>query len=82
VRLRETKLIYDLEDFRNQTGIALSPEDDDQEIDTLGGLVVSLRSAAESAGISILVDVPAGAGYPPEISAAVYWSCVEAMKVM
>jgi CBS domain containing-hemolysin-like protein len=32
----------DLEDFRNQTGIALSPEDTDQEVDTLGGLVVSL----------------------------------------
>jgi len=44
-----------------------------------GGLAVSLRSAAESAGVTILVDVPAGAVYPPEISAAVYWSCVEAM---
>lgn len=32
----------DLEDFRNQTGISLSPEDTDQEVDTLGGLVVSL----------------------------------------
>ena len=32
----------DLEDFRNQTGIALSPEDADQEVETLGGLVVSL----------------------------------------
>ena len=32
----------DLEDFRNQTGIALAPEDADQEVDTLGGLVVSL----------------------------------------
>jgi len=32
----------DLEDFRNQTGIALAPEDADQEVETLGGLVVSL----------------------------------------
>jgi len=32
----------DLEDFKEQTGIALAPEDGDEEIDTLGGLVVSL----------------------------------------
>lgn len=32
----------DLEDFRAQTGIALAPEDADQEVDSLGGLVVSL----------------------------------------
>ena len=31
-----------LEDFRNQTGIALAPEDTDQEVETLGGLVVAL----------------------------------------
>jgi signal transduction histidine kinase len=39
----------------------------------------ALRSAADSAGIMVLVDVPAAADYPPEISSAVYWSCVEAM---
>jgi signal transduction histidine kinase len=43
------------------------------------GLAASLRSAAERSGITIVVDVPAGAGYPPEITAAVYWSCVEAL---
>ena len=43
------------------------------------GLATSLRSAAERAGITIVADVPAGAGYPPEITAAVYWSCVEAL---
>jgi CBS domain containing-hemolysin-like protein len=32
----------DLEDFKAQTGIDLAPEDGDEEIDTLGGLVVSL----------------------------------------
>lgn len=43
------------------------------------GFAAALRLAAESAGVTLLVDVPAGADYPPEISAAVYWSCVEAM---
>jgi CBS domain containing-hemolysin-like protein len=32
----------DLEDFKAQTGIDLAPEDADEEIETLGGLVVSL----------------------------------------
>ena len=32
----------DLEDFKAQTGIDLVPEDNEEEIDTLGGLVVSL----------------------------------------
>ncbi len=44
------------------------------------GLAAALRSAAESAGVTIFVDAPAGAGYPPEITAAVYWSCVEALS--
>jgi signal transduction histidine kinase len=44
------------------------------------GFTISLRSAAESAGVTVLVDVPAGADYPPEIGAAVYWSCVEALS--
>jgi len=43
------------------------------------GLATSLRLAAESAGVTVLVDVPAGANFAPEISAAVYWSCVEAL---
>ena len=32
----------DLEDFTEQTGIALAPSDPEEEVDTLGGLVVSL----------------------------------------
>jgi signal transduction histidine kinase len=44
------------------------------------GFATALRSAAESAGITVLVEVPASADYPPEISAAVYWSCVEALS--
>jgi signal transduction histidine kinase len=43
------------------------------------GLATSLRAAAESAGITIVADIPVGAEYPPEISAALYWSCVEAL---
>ncbi|HXC57600.1 MAG TPA: hemolysin family protein [Rhizomicrobium sp.] len=40
----------DLEDFRAQTGVALAPEDADQEIDTLGGLVVSLLGRVPQRG--------------------------------
>ena len=43
------------------------------------GFASALRSAAESTGVTVLVDVPADADYRPEISAAVYWSCVEAL---
>lgn len=43
------------------------------------GLASALRSAAVSAGVTALVDVPAGAGYSPEITDAVYWSCVDAL---
>ncbi|HEX4157590.1 MAG TPA: hemolysin family protein [Rhizomicrobium sp.] len=32
----------DLDDFREQTGLELGPEGEDEEVDTLGGLVVSL----------------------------------------
>jgi CBS domain containing-hemolysin-like protein len=32
----------DLEDFREQTGIDLEPSEDNEEVDTLGGLVVAL----------------------------------------
>jgi signal transduction histidine kinase len=44
------------------------------------GLASALRSAAESAGVTVAVDVPARADYAPEITAAVYWSCVEALS--
>jgi signal transduction histidine kinase len=43
------------------------------------GLATSLRSAAERAGITLVIHVAIRASYPPEIIAAVYWSCVEAL---
>ncbi len=44
------------------------------------GFATSLRSAAESAGVTVLLDVPEGADYPSEIASAVYWSCIEALS--
>ena len=44
------------------------------------GFASAIRSAAEKAGVTVLVDIPAGASYPPEIAAALYWSCVEALS--
>lgn len=44
------------------------------------GFASVLRSAAESAGLTAVVDVQAGARYAPEITAAAYWSCVEALS--
>ena len=44
------------------------------------GLASALRSAAESAGVTLLVDVPAGLGYPPQVTTLVYWSCVDALS--
>src|SRR5260370_10765883 len=32
----------DLDDFREQTGLNIEPEGEDEDVDTLGGLVVSL----------------------------------------
>jgi signal transduction histidine kinase len=45
-----------------------------------GGLAAALRSAAASAGIRVSVDVPAGANYPPEVAASVYFCCLEAFE--
>ena len=44
------------------------------------GLGIALRSAAERAGVTLLVDVPLSTGHPDEINGAVYWSCVEALS--
>ena len=44
------------------------------------GFASAIRSAAESAGVTVQVDVSAGTAYPPEITAAIYWSCVEALS--
>ena len=44
------------------------------------GLGSALRSAAERAGVTALVDVPPIASYSPEIGVVLYWSCVEALS--
>jgi len=44
------------------------------------GFATAMRSAAERAGVTALVDVPAGVDYAPEIIAAVYWFGVEALS--
>jgi signal transduction histidine kinase len=44
------------------------------------GFASAIRSAAESAGVTVLIDAPAAPDYRPEIGAAVYWSCVEALS--
>ena len=44
------------------------------------GLASAVRSAAERLGVTVLVDAPAGAGYPPDITATVYWSSVATMS--
>ena len=44
------------------------------------GLAAALRSAAAKAGIAASVEVAAGARYPPEVAAAVYSSCREALE--
>lgn len=44
------------------------------------GFASALRSASERAGLTARVDVQASARYPPDITAAVYWSCVEALS--
>jgi signal transduction histidine kinase len=45
-----------------------------------GGLAAALRSAAMSVGIRVTLDVRPGVSYPPEIAAAVYWCCLEALE--
>ncbi|MCI0632572.1 MAG: histidine kinase [Actinobacteria bacterium] len=45
-----------------------------------GGLAAALRAAAVSAGIRASVDVPAGANYPPEVAARLYFCCLEAFE--
>jgi signal transduction histidine kinase len=44
------------------------------------GFASALRSAAERAGVTAVVDVKAGAPYAAELTAAVYWSCAEALS--
>ena len=44
------------------------------------GLAIAIRSTAEGFGVTIVVDAPAGADYPPEITTAIYWTCVETLS--
>jgi CBS domain containing-hemolysin-like protein len=53
----------DLEDFKSGTGIDLAPEESEEEIDTLGGLVVSLAGRVPQRGEII----PHPSGYEFEI---------------
>ncbi len=53
----------DLEDFKEETGIALVPSDPDEEVDTLGGLVVSLLGRVPQRG----EIVPYSSGYEFEV---------------
>jgi len=43
------------------------------------GLAAALRSAANEAGVVALVEVPAVVDHPPEITAALYWTWVDAI---
>ena len=45
------------------------------------GLAAALRSAANEAGMPSVVEVPAGADYPREITAALYWTWLDAIAV-
>jgi CBS domain containing-hemolysin-like protein len=53
----------DLEDFKEETGIVLQPADPDEEVDTLGGLVVSLLGRVPQRG----EIVPYPQGYEFEV---------------
>lgn len=44
------------------------------------GLAAALRSAAANVGIRASVHVAAPATYPPEVAAAVYWSCLGVLE--
>lgn len=44
------------------------------------GFAGALRSAAHEAGVTVVVEVPANANYPPEIATAVYWTFIEALS--
>ena len=43
------------------------------------GLPSALRSAAANSGVIVTIQVSADAGYAPDLIAAVYWCCVEAL---
>ena len=47
---------FALEDFRNRTGIELKPSDPDEEVDTLGGLVVSILGRLPQRGEIVPYD--------------------------
>jgi CBS domain containing-hemolysin-like protein len=54
---------FDLEDFKNETGIELKPEDPEEDVNTLAGLVVSLLGRVPLRG----EIVPHPSGYEFEI---------------
>jgi signal transduction histidine kinase len=44
------------------------------------GLATAIRAAAERAGVTVAIEVPAGAARPPDVTAAIYWSCADALS--
>ncbi|HEV8401952.1 MAG TPA: histidine kinase [Candidatus Limnocylindrales bacterium] len=44
------------------------------------GFAGAVRSAAEHLGITVLVDAPVRADRQPEVTTAVYWTCVETLS--
>jgi signal transduction histidine kinase len=44
------------------------------------GLAAAVRSAAEDAGVTVLVDAPSDGDYPAGFGAVLYWTCVEALS--
>ena len=44
------------------------------------GFPASVRAVAASAGVTVTVDAPGLGDYPPEISAALHWTCAEALS--
>jgi signal transduction histidine kinase len=44
------------------------------------GLVAALRSAASEAGVAAVVEVPGSADYAPEVTAALYWTWLDAIN--
>ena len=46
------------------------------------GLASALRSVASSAGIRVSVDIRAGANYPRDVAARIYFGCLDALEAI
>jgi signal transduction histidine kinase len=45
------------------------------------GLASALRAVAQRGELTLTLDIPAPASYPLEVTAAIYWTCVEILSV-